>query len=64
MGAGEHLLILTGDAVLSVARVSARGIELVRRYTVAESATWAHPLVMPNGVAIKDADSLALWGIS
>jgi len=30
-------------------------------YTVASSATWAHPVVLPRGVLVKDVDSLAFW---
>jgi peptide/nickel transport system permease protein len=26
-------------------------------------ATWAHPLVLPDGVVIKDKTTLALWGV-
>ena len=30
-------------------------------YTVASSATWAHPVILPSGVLVKDVDSLAFW---
>jgi outer membrane protein assembly factor BamB len=60
---GRTLLLLKDDGELIVARASAKGFEAVRRYTVAESPTWAHPLVFDRGIAIKDLDSLALWNI-
>lgn len=59
--AGEHLLALTNEAQLTVARVTPQSIDPVRRYTVAESPTWAHPLVTSGGVIVKDAASLAFW---
>jgi len=62
--AGEHLLALTNEAQLHVARATAKGVEFLRHYTVAESPTWAHPLVMPGGLLIKDAASLAYWAIA
>ena len=37
------------------------GLEPVRKYTVADSPTWAHPLILPAGIVIKDATTLALW---
>ena len=31
----------------------------LKRYKVAESQTWAHPVLVPGGVLIRDAT--ALW---
>jgi len=59
--AGETLFLLKDDDELILARTSAKGFEPLRRYTVAESPTWAHPLLLDSGLAIKDLDSLALW---
>jgi hypothetical protein len=28
---------------------------------VADSPTWAHPVIMGRGILIKDATNLALW---
>ncbi len=61
VAAGSVCLILTPDANLTVARQSDKAFEPLRKYSVAESATWAHPVVMGHGVLIKDANSLALW---
>lgn len=58
---GEYLLVLTNEAQLTVARVTSKGIDPVRRYTVADSPTWAHPLVVAGGVVVKDAAHLAFW---
>ena len=63
LNAGSVLLLLTSDAELIVAKKSAKAFELVRRYSVADSPTWAHPVVLGNGILIKDASTLALWTI-
>jgi outer membrane protein assembly factor BamB len=59
--AGPVLLILTTNGELIVARKSAKAFEVVRKYTVADSPTWAHPVVAGNGILIKDSTTLALW---
>ena len=59
--AGDLLFLLGNDGELIIARASAKGFEPVRRYTVADSATWASPLLLDSGVVIKDFDSLTFW---
>jgi outer membrane protein assembly factor BamB len=62
LSAGSLLLILRNDAELIVARPGAKTFEPIRRYTVADSETWAHPAPLgARGILIKDFDSLALW---
>ncbi len=61
VAAGSVLLFLTNDAELIVARKSDKAFEQVRKYQVADSPTWAHPVVLSHGILIKDAKSLALW---
>jgi len=61
VAANSVLLILTSDANLIVARQSDKAFETVRKYSVADSPTWAHPVVMGHGILIKDATNLALW---
>ena len=60
---GSVLFFLTNDAELLVVRKSGKGFELLRKYSVAESPTWAHPVILNSGILIKDATTLALWGI-
>ena len=62
--AGPVLLALTTDAELIVIRKNPKAFEVVRKYTVADSPTWAHPVLVGNDILIKDATTLALWGIS
>ncbi len=59
--AGDLLLLLKDDAELIVARSSRAQLDVVRRYTVADSATWAQPAVSGNRLFIKDVSSLGLW---
>jgi len=61
VAASSVLLILTPDATLIVARQNSKSFEPLRKYTVADSPTWAHPVVMGHGILIKDATNLALW---
>ena len=61
--ASAVLLFLTDDAELIVAKKSGKGFEPLRKYSVADSPTWAHPLVLSKGIVVKDATTLALWGM-
>ena len=57
------LVALTNDSQLLIAKPSGKSFDVIRRYTVADSPTWAHPLVLPDGVVIKDAKTLARWSV-
>src|SRR6266850_3325586 len=59
--AGDVVFALKDDAELIVARPNATGLEPLKRYTVADSATWALPTVAGNRIYVKDTNSLALW---
>lgn len=61
--AGAVLLLLTDGAELIVVKKTGKGFEPLRKYSVADSPTWAHPVILNGGILIKDADSLALWGL-
>jgi outer membrane protein assembly factor BamB len=60
--AGTVLLLLTDEAELIVAKKSRSGFEPLRKYSIADSPTWAHPVILNSGILIKDATTLALWG--
>jgi len=62
--AGNLLLLLNDDAELIVARSSRTGFEPLKRYIVADSATWAQPAVSGNRVFVKDVSSLSLWTLN
>lgn len=59
--AGDMLLIATTNSELIVARASPARFEEVTRYTVADSATWAHPAVVGRTVVVKDVERLIVW---
>jgi hypothetical protein len=59
--ADSAVFFLTNDAELIVVRNTGKGFEPLRKYSVADSPTWAHPVVWNSGVLIKDATTLALW---
>ncbi len=60
--AGDYLLLATTNSELIVARASATAYEEVKRYTVADSATWAHPAFTGQNIIVKDVDKLVVWG--
>jgi outer membrane protein assembly factor BamB len=60
---GGSLILLRDEGELIIAKASGKAFEPLRHYTVADSPTWAHPLVLPNGVVIKDKTTVALWGV-
>jgi len=58
-----YTLIQTTEGELLVVRDSATAIDIVKRYDVAESSTWAHPALVGNQLFVRDAKSLTLWTI-
>ena len=58
-----YTLIQTTDGELIVARDSLTAFEVVKRYDVAESSTWAHPALVGNQLVVRDAKSVTLWSI-
>lgn len=59
---GDYLLLATTNSELIVARTSAKGFEEVKRYTVADSAMWAHPAFTGRTIVVKDVDKVIVWG--
>ncbi len=58
-----HVVALTSDGELLVFRRSPERFEEVRRYEVAQTPTWAHPIVIGSRIVVRDADSVALWSL-
>jgi len=58
---GDKLFLLTSDAELIVAQATSPAFQEIRRYTVAKSAVYAHPVITGKNILIKDAETLALW---
>ena len=61
-GRGRYLLILDNSAELAILPQDAKAFEPHRRYRVADTETWAHPVPTKVGILIKELDSLALGG--
>ena len=51
----EHLLFLTDGGVLVVARRTPDGFKEERRYDIGTSATWAMPVLLPDGLLVREA---------
>ena len=58
---GGLVMAMTTEGELVVLRSNAKAFEPVKRYTLAESAVWAHPALVGGGIVVKDADTLAYW---
>jgi outer membrane protein assembly factor BamB len=63
IAANGALLALTTNAELVVFVAGEAGLREVRRYTVAQSATWAHPALSGRRIFVKDAESLTAWDV-
>jgi outer membrane protein assembly factor BamB len=63
LNAGPVLLALSSDMNLVAFLPSAKGFMEVAHYQVADSATWAAPIISGNRVFVKDQNSLTLWTI-
>jgi outer membrane protein assembly factor BamB len=61
--AGQLLFLLNDDAELIVARSNRKAFDPIARYTVADSATWAQPVISGDRIFIKDVSTLSLWTI-
>jgi len=56
-----HALVLNDRGDLQVLRANRERCEVVRRYQVAEDATWAAPALLGDALLVKDRTHLALW---
>ncbi len=59
--AGRTIFSLEDDAELVVVRHSRTGFEVLKRYPVADSATWAQPAISGSRLYVKDVSTLTLW---
>jgi outer membrane protein assembly factor BamB len=63
LDAGTVLVALNTDSNLLVFKPSKEGYMEVTKYKVADSPTWAEPILAGNRVFVKDRDNLILWTI-
>ena len=59
--AGDIVFSLEDDAELMVGRVRTGNVAELRRYKVADAATWAQPVISGDRIFVKDVSTLALW---
>jgi outer membrane protein assembly factor BamB len=57
---GKAIVALTNEARLYVLSPTAKEFAPIAEYSVADSPTWAHPLITGNRIYIKDENSLRL----
>jgi outer membrane protein assembly factor BamB len=60
---GKDLLLLTNDAKLIVLPINKKEYAPAAQYTISDSETWAHPVVLGNRILIKDQTSLRSFAI-
>lgn len=56
-----YVVVLLSTGELQILPVGAEEYRPVARYQVADSPTWAGPVLLTDGVLIKDHDSLTRW---
>jgi hypothetical protein len=61
LAAGQAVLALTTNAELIVFKAQPEQFEVLAKYTVSDTPTWAHPAVVPGRILIKDRSTLASW---
>jgi outer membrane protein assembly factor BamB len=59
--ADDVIFFLTDDANLKIIKKNLAKYEPTANYTVAESSTWAYPVIWNNRILIKDTTNLLLW---
>ena len=61
--ASDLWFALETDAELVVARANPKQFEIVKRYMVADAATWAQPVLSGNRILVKDVSNISLWTV-
>jgi outer membrane protein assembly factor BamB len=61
LDAGSVLLALTSDTELVAFKPSRKEYTELARIKVADTPTWAYPIIAGNRVFVKDRDALTLW---
>ena len=57
----DHIVALLDSGRVQVIKASGGTLEEVASYQVADSPTWAPPILLPDGLLVKDQNSLTLW---
>ena len=62
--AGDLWFSLDTEATLSVVRANPKQFEVLKKYDLADSATWAQPVLSGQRVFVKDLSSISLWTLN
>jgi outer membrane protein assembly factor BamB len=62
--AGDLWFALKTDAELLVVRANPKQFEILKRYPVADSATWAQPVLSGSRIFVKDVSNISLWTVN
>jgi outer membrane protein assembly factor BamB len=61
LGNGSWMLISTTNGELLIAQPNGTAFKEIRRYTIANSAVWAHPAIAGRSIVVKDANTIICW---
>ncbi len=61
VSAGSCLVVLANDSELIVYKPSDKEYSEITRYKVADTPTYAHPIISGNRVFVKDQESVTMW---
>jgi outer membrane protein assembly factor BamB len=64
MRIGDTLISLEDDGELVIVKKNPAAFEVVKKYKVAEQATWAEPVFAGNRIFVRDVDTLTLWTLN
>ena len=59
-----HVVALIDKGELQVVAATGSGYEKIATYQVADSPTWAPPVLLEDGVLVKDQQTLTLWSMA
>jgi outer membrane protein assembly factor BamB len=61
VSAGSVIFFLDNNADLTIVNATEKKYEVLKKYTVAKSPTWAEPAIVEDEIFVKDLNSLTLW---
>ncbi len=61
--AGDWILSVTTDSDFVMIKKDTQRYNVIKKYTVADNPTWAHPVIFSNKILVKDASNMMLWSI-
>ena len=60
----NYVLALTDRGEVRIIKATGGGYEQVTSYQVSQTPTWAPPVLLPDGILIKDLNTLTFWSFS